>query len=72
MVRFRLKVSNGLIDNRRIDQVRRKGRFSKRPPHYGREGCTLINSFKLERPVFGGTEPHVARHRLPAASTRPG
>jgi photosystem II stability/assembly factor-like uncharacterized protein len=55
MVRFRLKVSNGLIDNRRIDQVRRKGRFSKRPPHYGREGCTLINSFKLERPVFGGT-----------------
>ena len=55
MVRFRLKVSNGLIDNRRIDQVRKKGRFSKRPPHYGREGCTLINSFKLERPVFGGT-----------------
>jgi hypothetical protein len=55
MVRFRLKVSNGLIDNRRIDQVRRKGRFSKRPPHYGREGCKLITSFKLERPVFGGT-----------------
>ena len=55
MVRFRLKVSNGLIDNRRIDQVRKQGRFSTRPPHYGREGCTLINSFKLERPVFGGT-----------------
>ena len=33
MVRFRLKVSSGLIDNRRIDQVRKRGRFSKRPPH---------------------------------------
>jgi photosystem II stability/assembly factor-like uncharacterized protein len=55
MVRFRLKVSNGLIDNRRIDQVRKKGRFSKRPPHYGREGCKLVTSFKLQRPVFGGT-----------------
>ena len=55
MVRFRLKVSNGLIDNRRIDQVRRRAASPSAPPHYGREGCTLINSFKLERPVFGGT-----------------
>jgi hypothetical protein len=55
MVRFRLRESNGLIDARRIDRQRSGGRWSARPAHYGREGCTLLRSYKLERPVFGGT-----------------
>ena len=29
--------------------------WGPRPAHYGREGCTLLRSYKLERPVFGGT-----------------
>jgi photosystem II stability/assembly factor-like uncharacterized protein len=55
MVRFRLNEGNGLIDNRRIVLARDGGRWSGRPAHYGREGCTLLRSFKLERPVFGGS-----------------
>jgi hypothetical protein len=56
MVRFRLNEGNGLIDNRRIVLARSGGRWSGRPAHYGREGCTLLRSFKLERPVFGGLD----------------
>jgi len=55
MVRFRLRESSGLIDNRRIDRERKGARWTARPAHYGREGCTLLRSYKLERPVFGGT-----------------
>jgi hypothetical protein len=55
MVRFRLRESSGLVDTRRLDRERRGGRWSNRPAHYGREGCTLLRSYKLERPVFGGT-----------------
>jgi len=55
MVRFRLRESNGLLDARRIDRVREGARWKRRPAHYGREGCALLRSFKLERPVFGGS-----------------
>jgi hypothetical protein len=55
MVRFRLREANGLVDARRLDRRRSGGRWSARPAHYGREGCTLLRSYKLERPVFGGT-----------------
>jgi hypothetical protein len=55
MVRFRLEEAAGLIDNRRIDQQRTAATWHPRPAHYGREGCTLLRSYKLERPVFGGT-----------------
>ena len=55
MVRFRLRESSGLVDTRRIDRARTGGRWSDRPAHYGREGCTLLRSYKLERPAFGGT-----------------
>jgi hypothetical protein len=55
MVRFRLKESAGLVDTRRIDRERRGATWHRRPAHYGREGCTLLRSYKLERPVFGGT-----------------
>jgi photosystem II stability/assembly factor-like uncharacterized protein len=55
MVRFRLRESNGLVDTRRIDRQRAGGAWSSRPAHYGREGCTLLRAYKLERPAFGGT-----------------
>ena len=55
MVRFRLRESNGQIDARRLDRQRTGASWSNRPAHYGREGCTLLRSYKLERPVFGGT-----------------
>ena len=40
MVRFRLKVSNGLIDNRRIDQVRKRGDY-KVTVRAGRSGRSM-------------------------------
>ena len=42
-------------DFRRITLRRVRGRYSKRPDFYGKEGCKTVRSFKLTRPVFGGT-----------------
>jgi len=55
MVRFRARASNGVLDTRRIVLRRQNGRFRSRPGHFGRDSCRLLEKFKLERPVFGGT-----------------
>ena len=67
MVRFRLRESSGLIDTRRLDRQRSGGRWSARPAHYGREGCTLLRSYKLRAPGVRRHGPEVAGHLLPAA-----
>jgi hypothetical protein len=54
-VRYRMNLGDGRHDIRRIVLEKRRGRFVKRPQFYGRVRCGLLRSFKLNRPVFGGT-----------------
>ena len=44
-----------LRDFRRITLRREGGRWSKRPQFYKAASCGLLSSYKLTRPVFGGT-----------------
>lgn len=41
-------------DVRRVVLRRSGGRFRLQAPHYRKASCGLLESFKLERPVFGG------------------
>ncbi len=54
-VRLRTRAANGRADVRRFTFERRGGRLRARPDHYRRASCGALPSFKLERPVFGGT-----------------
>ena len=47
--------TNRLRDFRRITLAREGGRWSKRPQFYKAASCGLLSSYKLTRPVFGGT-----------------
>ena len=52
--RFRMKLSNGLVDNRRITLRRVHGRFVAARDFYQRTDCGAFKSFKLSSSVFGG------------------
>ena len=54
VARFTARSASGQPDVRRIPLVRRGGRFRAVGAYDQREGCGLLRSFKLERPVFGG------------------
>jgi hypothetical protein len=54
VVRFTVRAPNGRKETRRVALVRRNGRFRARPAFSGKDACGLLQSFKLERPVFGG------------------
>jgi hypothetical protein len=54
VVRFRMPLANGTSDVRRISLRRVNGRFVHRPPSHLKDSCGALNSFKLQRPVFGG------------------
>ncbi len=62
--RYRIETPSGQ-DTRRITLRRAKGRFSVRPAFHRRASCGVLRSFKLGRPVFGGT----TRARLKLAAT---
>ncbi len=66
MVRYRMALGRGASDTRRVVLQRVNGRFFRRPPFYRRTSCRLLNSFKLFRPVFGGTrgEPLYIAYRV--------
>jgi hypothetical protein len=53
-VRLRMNLGSSRSDYRRVTLQRRGGRWYRRPPHYRKESCTLLTSYKLLRPVFGG------------------
>ena len=53
-VRLRMNLGAAKADYRRITLRRKKGRWYKRPPHYRKESCSVLTSYKLLRPVFGG------------------
>jgi hypothetical protein len=53
-VRLRMNLGAAKADYRRVTLQRRKGRWFRRPPHYRKDSCSLLTSYKLLRPVFGG------------------
>jgi len=57
--RYRIAYGNRQRDFRRVTLRRSNGRWSRRPSFYRAESCGLLSSFKLERPVFGGSRTRV-------------
>ena len=56
VVRFAVRAPNGRTDFRRVALRRRDGRFRSLPAFFRGKQCTLVQTFKLARPVFGGTK----------------
>jgi len=56
VVRLRIRTPGGRLSERRVVVQRRGGRFRGRPAYDRAPACTLIQTFKLERPVFGGRQ----------------
>ena len=54
-VRYRMALPGQASDFRRVTLVRRRGRFSVRPDFYRSDRCDVLRSYKLSRPVFGGS-----------------
>jgi hypothetical protein len=54
-VRLRMNLGGSRADYRRVTLRRHRGRWYRRPPHYRKESCSLLTSYKLLRPVFGGS-----------------
>jgi hypothetical protein len=55
IVRFTKRLARGRVDVRRVVLERRRGRWRRLPDYYRRVSCGRLSSFKLTRPVFGGT-----------------
>jgi hypothetical protein len=55
LVRFTKRLGGGRVDVRRLVLERRRGRWRRLPDYYRRVSCGRLSSFKLSRPVFGGT-----------------
>ena len=53
--RFTMRRDGRKVDVRRIVLRRTHGRFRLAKRHYRRGDCEVLRSFKLERPVFGGS-----------------
>ncbi len=54
VARFAVRNAAGVTEYRRIPLVRRNGRLRTIPAYSGQDTCSLVRTFKLERPVFGG------------------
>ena len=54
VVRFRMSLKGGGSDVRRISMRRARGKFVRRPASHLKDNCAALQSFKLQRPVFGG------------------
>ena len=52
--RFTMVLGKNRRDVRRVTLDRRQGKFRPRPAFYQRDSCGALESFKLQRPVFGG------------------
>ncbi|HEV2814970.1 MAG TPA: prolyl oligopeptidase family serine peptidase [Solirubrobacteraceae bacterium] len=55
IVRFTKRLRGGRVDVRRVVLERRRGKWRRLPDYYRRVSCGRLSSFKLTRPVFGGT-----------------
>ena len=56
IVRFAVRAPNGATDFRRVAFRRANGRFRSLPAYFRGKQCALVQTYKLERPVFGGTK----------------
>src|SRR3954464_4981351 len=67
VVRFRMPLKGGGSDVRRVALRRVHGKFVRRPASYLKDNCGALQSFKLQRPVFGGAEnrPLKITYKLP-------
>lgn len=67
VVRFRMPLKGGGSDVRRIALRRVHGKFVERPDSYLKDNCAALQSFKLQRPVFGGANdrPLKIQYKLP-------
>src|SRR3954468_7774233 len=67
VVRFRMPLAGGGSDVRRVALRRKGGKFARRPDSYLKDNCGALQSFKLQRPVFGGTNhrPLKIQYKLP-------
>ncbi len=54
VVRFLMPLQGRASDVRRISLHRVNGKFVNRPASYLKDTCGALDSFKLQRPVFGG------------------
>ena len=54
-MRYTLHEANGLTAVLRVALQRSHGRWTRRPDFYGRTTCNTVRSYKLLRPVFGGS-----------------
>jgi hypothetical protein len=52
--RFTTQAPNGGKDVRRVALQRRNGTWTVRPAFYRRNPCSLVETFKLSKPAFGG------------------
>jgi hypothetical protein len=55
VVRFRMQLKGGGSDVRRVSMRRVHGAFVRRPASHLKDNCGALQSFKLQRPVFGGS-----------------
>jgi hypothetical protein len=55
VVRFVIADIRGRRDEQRVALRRRNGRFGPAPAFYRRTSCATLTSFRLTRPVFGGS-----------------
>ncbi|HEX8122505.1 MAG TPA: hypothetical protein VF549_14700 [Solirubrobacteraceae bacterium] len=55
IVRFTKRLAGARVDVRRLVVERRRGKWRRLPDYYRRKSCGRLSSFKLTRPVFGGT-----------------
>lgn len=69
-VRVRVARPGGGTDVRRVVLSRSRGRFSLRAGFFRADGCDLVRTFKLTRPVFGGPADRAVgvSYRLAAAA----
>ena len=56
VVRFVIADIRGRRDEQRVALVRRGGRFAPAPAFYRRTSCATLTSYRLTRPVFGGSQ----------------
>ncbi len=66
--RYRMKTRGKRNETRRITLRRANGRFVKRKDFYRRATCDLLPTYKLERPVFGGSRRTPLRIAFQVAS----
>lgn len=56
IARITMRLAGGRRDVRRVALRREGGRFTVRPDFHHPRPCGLLQTFKLERPVFGGVQ----------------